>query len=1163
MLLSVSLLGHAQKGSLFLTHFQESRPANLQNWSIAQDSSNNMFFANRKGILKFNGQDWKLIKTPVIPFTLYHHSQEKKIFVGADQDIGHLSRDEKGFYHYKSLTSEVSTPGEFITIEQVDSVLYFMSTRMMIRMDPQDPGKRKLWEAKADHPFTGLMHNKEDVFVNQWKKGLHRLQGDTLFPIVSGFWTTNKEILFHLPYSEDRILVGTDNSELYLFDGMKFYEFHINNSSYLRESILAGAQNISARYFALSTLAGGVLVVDKYNREVEYTINYQTGLPDDEIQALALDSNQGLWISHSYGVSRADLSLPIKKFSTYPGIEGNLLNSIEVDNTLYLGTGAGLFRLAREKKYREQEITVRVEREVPVATVPEPQPDIHPIQELRDTTKQEPEEPQKLQTKEQKEQPGAFKRFFNKIFGKKKDPQDKREKPSREQLKPEAEPTAGSTSPSKSEKAARSQEAAKETQVSYQKKKIYSLQSISHRFKKIEGIEGKVKHLIPFEGGLLAGTQDGVYHIRGENRINRVISDITPQQIIPFREGRSVLMATLSGIKQATYTHGQWKTRDYLPDISEPLYSLVFNERTGNLWAGGEDKAYKIEFNLDGDIASLQAYSLSTEYSEKYLARNIDQHLHIFISSGIHQYQAASDSFVSLPAFQRDSLILSHYRYVLSQNDVSWAKKQNQWEMLGNHPGWNDSLSRFLNLFENIQNISLSPSNHMWIITGNELYRIALDEGLPVENNFKAFFTAIQADKNYSFKHSNLDIQKENTALRFEIAAPQYIKKGSNQYQYKIEGLMEDWSEYSSDPTIRIFARKGEYTVRARARNIWGQVSETGKIHYEVPPPFTETHTFYGMIVIATGGLLLMTIKLRERKLKHDKRLLEEAVRQRTATIEEQKGEIAHQRDEILQQKNTIEKKNEEITGSIEYASRIQNHLLPKKEQFEQAFSEYFILFKPKSIVSGDFYWIHTQEDKIFVTAADCTGHGVPGAFMSMLGISSLNEIAGNPRNHHSNAAEIVNQLRDAVKNSLNQTGKKDHTRDGMDIAFCAIDKKNMKMDYAGAFNPLYLFQKNTFKKYEPDRMPVGAYRTDRDSFTNHQIDIHPGDTLYLFSDGYIDQLGGPGHKKFRSQNFISLLHNIHVRPMTEQREILEKKFSEWKGSNFQVDDVVVLGLKI
>jgi len=1157
----------AQKGNPYLSHFTEEKVSQLQNWSIAQDSSNNMFFANRKGILKYNGEKWGIINTPFMPYALFAHPGTGRIYVGADRDVGKLTRNNKGQYHYTSLTADTLTAGEFINIEYVDSVLYFMSEKMIIRIDPDQPGKKTYWRAEENRPFTGILHNSEHVFINIWKQGLHRLQSDTLFPIVSGFWTRNQEILFSLPYDSSRVLLGTDENKLFLFDGMKFYRYRVKNQTYIEESILAGARNISSRYFALSTLAGGVVIIDKQSREMVYTINYQTGLPDDEVAALALDRNQGLWISHASGITRADVHLPIRNFSIYPGIEGKLTKVMEHEGMLYLATGEGVYRLEKEKQYREQEVTVRVEQEVPV--VPEKQTQ---AEEPSETTNQEDQEENKQDEAKaeaearEEDEPSGFVKFFNRIFKGKQQDEAKAEAEEEEQtptrLGQDTSSARINPASSQGKSPTGQQTPLTETRISYKKKKIYSLQSVSHQFNKIETIQGKCEVLFPLTSGILAGTHDALYYIDGD-RTRSILEGIHPQQIIPFRGPNTFLVATRSGIVKIFLLDNQWQSSDFLSQITDPVYSLSYDKKTGTLWVGSDDKAYKINFGRNSFVSSLRSYSMSTEYSEKYFVRHVQENLNLLMSSGIYRYHAEPDSFSRASHYPADTLLAGDHQYLVSQPGLTWAKNGAYWRMLNGSPRQRDSLSRYLKLFDNIRDISLSSDNHLWIIADNQLYRINLNESLPDQSGFKAFFTSISSGKKYYVQSQHIKITNENIPLVFRIAAPQYIKKNSTQYQYRIEGLMKDWSQWSYDPTIRIFTQKGEYVVRARTRNLWGQISQTRRITYQVPPPFTQTRLFYGILVVLISGLFFVVVKLHEKKLRRDKRLLEEAVKERTATIEEQKSEITTQRDALLEQKNTIEQKNKEITGSIEYARRIQTALMPKEEQFSHAFSDHFILFKPRSIVSGDFYWIHTNENLIYVTAADCTGHGVPGAFMSMLGISSLNEIVSNHQGRPENAAEILNRLRETVKNSLHQTGKRDLTKDGMDISFCVIDLENGKVDFAGAFNPLYVFRNGVFEKFSGDRMPVGIYHTEKSSFTNHRLEIKAGDTLYLFSDGFVDQLGGPRHKKFKPINFIRLLKDIHHLTMAEQKNILEEQFEQWKGRNFQVDDVIVLGIRI
>ncbi len=269
--------------------------------------------------------------------------------------------------------------------------------------------------------------------------------------------------------------------------------------------------------------------------------------------------------------------------------------------------------------------------------------------------------------------------------------------------------------------------------------------------------------------------------------------------------------------------------------------------------------------------------------------------------------------------------------------------------------------------------------------------------------------------------------------------------------------------------------------------------------------------------------------------------------------LEEQNIEIKQQRDQIFQQK-------QEITDSIQYASRIQDAILPSPTMLNKL-QEHFILFRPRDIVSGDYYWMTMKDNMTVVAAADCTGHGVPGAFMSMLGISFMNEIVN--KSDTTQANEILNQLRDNVVKSLGQTGQEGEAQDGMDLALCVIDMKGKKIQYSGAYNPLVLIRNNELTEYKPDKMPIGIHKDKKDSFTNQIIDIEIGDALYMFSDGYVDQFGGPKQKKFMSKNFKDLLLEINAKPMEEQKAILDKNLEEWMGHVDQIDDILVMGLRI
>ena len=264
---------------------------------------------------------------------------------------------------------------------------------------------------------------------------------------------------------------------------------------------------------------------------------------------------------------------------------------------------------------------------------------------------------------------------------------------------------------------------------------------------------------------------------------------------------------------------------------------------------------------------------------------------------------------------------------------------------------------------------------------------------------------------------------------------------------------------------------------------------------------------------------------------------------------------------DILKSENSeLELKNKNLTDSLIYAQRIQEALLPSEAYFRKHFQESFIFFKPKDIVSGDFYWIGEKGDKLFVVAADCTGHGVPGALMSMIGM----EIIGKAINEGN--IETPSLILGLLNKALEKTFRSEKNigtiiRDGMDIGLCQIDKARKKILYAGAFIPLYLVRDSCLTEIKSDKIIIGM-NPEGVSYTDHELDIMEDDIFYIFSDGYVDQFGGSENKKFMYRRFRYLLTTIHSFPVDDQKSILEEQFRTWIGNNVQVDDIMVIGFR-
>ncbi len=279
---------------------------------------------------------------------------------------------------------------------------------------------------------------------------------------------------------------------------------------------------------------------------------------------------------------------------------------------------------------------------------------------------------------------------------------------------------------------------------------------------------------------------------------------------------------------------------------------------------------------------------------------------------------------------------------------------------------------------------------------------------------------------------------------------------------------------------------------------------------------------------------------------------------EKNRTISLQKDEIEEQRDVAAAQRDQIAYQKKHITDSIMYAKRIQTALIPSLELFSDKL-EHFVLYKPLAIVSGDFYWVSSQGNLQIIIAADCTGHGVPGAFMSMLGVTMLNEIVNSK--HILMPDQIIEELRQGIIKSLKQVAEEDSVKDGMDIAICVVDFDKDVLWYAGANNPLYLVRGGELIHYRADKMPV-AIHYKMGPFTKHKIDLQKGDAFYIFSDGFADQFGGPKKKKFMSLHLKETLVAMAETPMLQQGERLNEIFEEWRGNSAQVDDVILIGVR-
>ena len=497
------------------------------------------------------------------------------------------------------------------------------------------------------------------------------------------------------------------------------------------------------------------------------------------------------------------------------------------------------------------------------------------------------------------------------------------------------------------------------------------------------------------------------------------------------------------------------------------------------------------------------------------------------IYSDIENYQLALSNF-------EDGLKIA--RQLNQKNDIysGLVNKASSLKNLGQYSQAISVLNEALNYAKEFNNLKLIRTCYGMLAENYEL------EG-DSKNTMKYFDLFVSVDKHIKLEEINKIEERSKeivqNAQNDKVKSEQALSEKSNELE-ETQQTLRKTEEITKQQELELDVK--ELTIREKE----AELKNEKLIRYGI--------TFIFIVILFFSILIYRQFK--EKKKANTK-------------LEEQNEQIKKQKTEIESQRDLAHQQNKDITDSIEYAKRIQTALLPPMNFIRRNLPEHFILFKPRDIVSGDFYWMMKKDDKIIIAAADCTGHGVPGAFMSMLGTAFLNEIVTkiteNKHIYSLQANEILNQLRNYIIESLHQTGAPNESKDGIDIALCIIDAKKHKLQFAGAHNSLYIIKNNELQVIKGDRMPVSIHQNSHKSFTNHEIDIKENDIIYLFSDGFVDQIGGQKERKFMSRSFRELLLQIHHKSMEVQHQLLDKAFEDWRGNNSQLDDILVIGIKL
>ncbi|MDX2304288.1 MAG: ATP-binding protein [Microscillaceae bacterium] len=914
----------AQEGDFFLYSYN-SPISNTDNQNLAalQGDNGNMYFANTKGLITYDGVQWKIISTLSTPYSLAKN-ESGTIYVGCRENFGYLDEDIFGRTIYKSISPANKDFGEITQVCSAKDKIYFYTDRIIFCVSEKSKKIENYWMASKSNFFAGMFVHKNQAFVNIEGRGIHRLEYDQPDKIEGGELFAEKVINTSFLFSDAReiTLIGTEDNLLYLFDGQKFKPYAIEAQKYLEESILSGGLDLSQDEFVLSTFSGGCILVRKSDGHTLQMINYQTGLSDDEVLAICKDSYGGLWICNDYGITRADVQLPIRNYSDYPGIEGEITSVTSLDSTLYVATSEGVFYLAKVDKFSQIVKLIRKEKKELRIVERNIQTTIQLQQNNRE--EQSPLNSKLQETIAQIQSDESISEKKKKRLEKKLNRQTKRETRRNQAedespeeilnpLKPPISNTDTLAVETKIEESPVNESESTKTITQYVDtpvKETYALQSIPFIYNKIEGINIKCRQLFVFQDRVLVASNQGMYEIFSNTSSRPIIKDAyihfiyqSPQNPMRF------YVATQSGIISILFEENTWRITNRSENIKQDIHAI---EQLGDtLWLSGESNFYRILLDSSGNPNHLETFDLPNDYLENAVIRLIDQKPVFILSTGFYAFDAKTKTLVEDKKLEK--FFNPRSEVIFLQQDYTWIKPLDaSWRDLQNKSKLPANQTVYLSFFNDIKDIYVDVNKNIWVVADNALFKIQSDARLDLEKRFKIAISGIQHKKS-DLPLKNLKLPYKNNSLKFQIAPAYFLREGDIQYQYRLEGLQDEWSEWDKESDIFAILPSGKYKLQVRAKNIFGQKSEETELKFEIKQPFWETGWFYLLMGIFAISIVYLIIKLRTRALSIANQKLEIKVSEKTQEISEQKKQLEVAFHEISEQKNQIQIANQEL----------------------------------------------------------------------------------------------------------------------------------------------------------------------------------------------------------------------------------------------------------
>ena len=932
---------------------------------MIQDDNEVMLIAKRQGILTYDGANWGSIDLPGIPQMLKLVPSTGKVLVALSGEFGSLELDNTGHYRYAPLIDSTEVGHNFTDVLLTGEHIYFYSPTAIFRQ-PIDLEESPVQLKDINDPmYDGAFVSGSRFFVKKSGSTLDILYEDSLISLPTKPFEENEQILFSIDLEKNRTLIGTANERLVEFNGKRFMEITPDDHAYLNEHMMSQGLELERNRYAIGTISGGCIVIDGRSGETLFTLNYRTGLPDNEVMAMCVDRNGGLWVAHELGITRVDLELPINDYSAYPGLEGNLLTSIYHNDRLFVGTSSGVFYLTKTKDKSEYLQLVQRQQEIKNRVVKANNNPETISKPRAQRVVKKPEESEALENEELNMDdltPKQKRQLRRKLRKEKK----AREKALKEGLPADPEPTE---TPGETQVKETIPELANRPKPSVKKpipqnisvptvsaKQTRMEQASSYVFKRIEGLDVKSKQFVEYGLKLLVATNTGVYEVSGV-KAEPVVENAYVNHISPSHKKKNrFYVCTSSGFLTVEHFGDDWIQLPNTDSIEANVYSVAEDGSMG-LWVSSDNTAWRVELNESGEAVSKKEYVFGPDFSESVQIADIGGVPHFLLPSGIFIFQEAQDRMRHVS--DRELFLSGTGEYLLNGPGNNWYFNGVKWQPLAESNSLGNA--RFLELFDDPRNIHRDKKGNLWVVDGSQhLIRIDTKADSTVGEVFNIYIRKMMDEAGTLFSLDEaLTVHKKNS-LEFLISAPFYLKSDGTEYQYRLVGLKDSWSRWSPSASIEIpFIPAGVYTLEIRARNILGQITEINSISFQIEEMLWKRWymvLLYGLILIAVVWII---VKLREKSMRDRQRELESMVKERTVELEEEKGKVEDLLLNILPKETA-----EELQLNGKATARHYNMVSVLFTDFK-GFTKFAEQTKPEDLVS--------ELDKCFIQFDDIT----------------------------------------------------------------------------------------------------------------------------------------------------------------------------------------------